>query len=119
MGIIAWIVLGLGAGLLANMLILGKRSQGLILTCLSASSGRRWKCDFDRAQEARYLAPQADGDSAPRLRRLLHTRGGNVASGRSDLLPGHVHGDGAGRRAPHHNRRLHHRVRASSRRQQA
>src|ERR1700685_4713535 len=34
MGIIAWIVLGLGAGLLANMLIPGRRSQGLILTCL-------------------------------------------------------------------------------------
>jgi uncharacterized membrane protein YeaQ/YmgE (transglycosylase-associated protein family) len=28
MGIIAWIVLGLAAGLLANMLIPGKRSQG-------------------------------------------------------------------------------------------
>jgi uncharacterized membrane protein YeaQ/YmgE (transglycosylase-associated protein family) len=34
MGIIAWIVLGLAAGLLANMAIPGKRSQGLILTCL-------------------------------------------------------------------------------------
>ena len=34
MGIIAWIVLGLAAGLLANMLIPGRRSQGLILTCL-------------------------------------------------------------------------------------
>jgi uncharacterized membrane protein YeaQ/YmgE (transglycosylase-associated protein family) len=34
MGIIAWIVLGLGAGLLGNVLIPGKRSQGLILTCL-------------------------------------------------------------------------------------
>jgi uncharacterized membrane protein YeaQ/YmgE (transglycosylase-associated protein family) len=34
MGIIAWIVLGLAAGLLANMLIPGKRSQGLIFTCL-------------------------------------------------------------------------------------
>ncbi len=34
MGIIAWIVLGLGAGLLANMLIPGKRQQGLIVTCL-------------------------------------------------------------------------------------
>ena len=34
MGIIAWIVLGLGAGLLANMLIPGRRQQGLILTCL-------------------------------------------------------------------------------------
>jgi uncharacterized membrane protein YeaQ/YmgE (transglycosylase-associated protein family) len=34
MGIIAWIILGLGAGLLANLLIPGKRQQGLILTCL-------------------------------------------------------------------------------------
>src|ERR1700734_619697 len=34
MGIIAWIVLGLIAGLLANMLIPGRRSQGLILTCV-------------------------------------------------------------------------------------
>jgi uncharacterized membrane protein YeaQ/YmgE (transglycosylase-associated protein family) len=34
MGIIAWIVLGLGAGLLANMLIPGRRQQGLILTCI-------------------------------------------------------------------------------------
>lgn len=34
MGIIAWIVLGLAAGLLANMLIPGKRSQTLIVTCM-------------------------------------------------------------------------------------
>ena len=34
MGVIAWIILGLAAGLLANMLIPGKRSQGLIVTCL-------------------------------------------------------------------------------------
>jgi uncharacterized membrane protein YeaQ/YmgE (transglycosylase-associated protein family) len=34
MGIIAWIILGLAAGLLANMLIPGRRSQGLILTCV-------------------------------------------------------------------------------------
>jgi uncharacterized membrane protein YeaQ/YmgE (transglycosylase-associated protein family) len=34
MGVIAWIVLGLAAGLLANMLIPGRRSQGLILTCV-------------------------------------------------------------------------------------
>ena len=34
MGIIAWIVLGLASGLLANMLIPGRRSQGLILTCV-------------------------------------------------------------------------------------
>jgi uncharacterized membrane protein YeaQ/YmgE (transglycosylase-associated protein family) len=34
MGIIAWIILGLGAGLVANMLIPGRRSQGLIMTCV-------------------------------------------------------------------------------------
>lgn len=34
MSIIAWIVLGLIAGLIANMLIPGKRQQGLILTCV-------------------------------------------------------------------------------------
>jgi uncharacterized membrane protein YeaQ/YmgE (transglycosylase-associated protein family) len=34
MGVIAWIILGLGAGLLANVLIPGRRSQGLILTCV-------------------------------------------------------------------------------------
>ena len=39
MGIIAWIVLGLGAGLLANILIPGKRSQGLILTCVIGIAG--------------------------------------------------------------------------------
>jgi uncharacterized membrane protein YeaQ/YmgE (transglycosylase-associated protein family) len=37
--IIAWIVLGLGAGLLANMLIPGRRSQGLILTCVIGVAG--------------------------------------------------------------------------------
>ena len=39
MGIIAWIVLGLGAGLLANLLIPGRRSQGLILTCVIGIAG--------------------------------------------------------------------------------
>jgi uncharacterized membrane protein YeaQ/YmgE (transglycosylase-associated protein family) len=34
MGVIAWIVLCLGAGLLANMLIPGRRQQGLIITCI-------------------------------------------------------------------------------------
>ena len=34
MSIIAWIVLGLIAGLIANMLIPGRRQQGLILTCV-------------------------------------------------------------------------------------
>jgi uncharacterized membrane protein YeaQ/YmgE (transglycosylase-associated protein family) len=39
MSIIAWIVLGLAAGLLANMLIPGKRSQGVIITCLIGIAG--------------------------------------------------------------------------------
>ena len=39
MGIIAWVVLGLAAGLIANMLIPGRRSQGLILTCLIGIAG--------------------------------------------------------------------------------
>jgi uncharacterized membrane protein YeaQ/YmgE (transglycosylase-associated protein family) len=39
MGILAWIILGLGAGLLANMLIPGKRQQGLILTCVIGIAG--------------------------------------------------------------------------------
>ena len=39
MGIIAWIILGIGAGLVANMLIPGRRSQGLILTCLIGIAG--------------------------------------------------------------------------------
>ena len=39
MGIIAWIILGLASGLLGNMLIPGKRSQGLILTCVIGIAG--------------------------------------------------------------------------------
>ena len=39
MGILAWIVLGLGAGLLGNLLIPGKRSQGLVLTCVIGIAG--------------------------------------------------------------------------------
>jgi uncharacterized membrane protein YeaQ/YmgE (transglycosylase-associated protein family) len=39
MGILAWIVLGLGGGLIGNMFIPGRRSQGLILTCLIGIAG--------------------------------------------------------------------------------
>ena len=39
MGIIAWTVLGLGAGLLANMAIPGRRSQGLVVTCAIGVAG--------------------------------------------------------------------------------
>ena len=34
MSILAWIILGLLAGLIANLLIPGRRAQGLILTCV-------------------------------------------------------------------------------------
>src|ERR1039457_1046133 len=39
MGIIAWIVLGLASGLIANTLVPGKRSQGLIITCVIGIAG--------------------------------------------------------------------------------
>jgi uncharacterized membrane protein YeaQ/YmgE (transglycosylase-associated protein family) len=39
MDVIAWIVLGLAAGLLASMLIPGTRSPGLILICLTGITG--------------------------------------------------------------------------------
>ncbi|HMG65855.1 MAG TPA: GlsB/YeaQ/YmgE family stress response membrane protein [Streptosporangiaceae bacterium] len=39
MSIIAWVVLGLAAGLLANMAVPGKRSQGLFLTCVIGIAG--------------------------------------------------------------------------------
>jgi uncharacterized membrane protein YeaQ/YmgE (transglycosylase-associated protein family) len=39
MGIIGWVVLGLAAGPLANMLISGRRSQGLAITCVIGVAG--------------------------------------------------------------------------------
>ncbi len=39
MGIIAWIALGTAAILLANMLLPGKRSRGLIFICLTCFTG--------------------------------------------------------------------------------
>jgi uncharacterized membrane protein YeaQ/YmgE (transglycosylase-associated protein family) len=39
MGIIAWIVLGLAAGLVANILVPGRRSQGLVFTCVIGIAG--------------------------------------------------------------------------------
>jgi uncharacterized membrane protein YeaQ/YmgE (transglycosylase-associated protein family) len=45
MGIFAWIAVGLTAGLLANILLPGKRPRGLIfirLTCLTGALGGAW-----------------------------------------------------------------------------
>jgi len=39
MSIIGWIVLGLAAGLIANKLVPGKRSQGLVFTCVLGIAG--------------------------------------------------------------------------------
>ncbi|MGN9837191.1 GlsB/YeaQ/YmgE family stress response membrane protein [Nonomuraea sp. H19] len=39
MGIIAWIILGLVAGLIARMLVPGKDSQGLIITLVLGIAG--------------------------------------------------------------------------------
>ena len=39
MGIIAWIVLGLAAGLLASLLAPARRSQDLIITCVMGIAG--------------------------------------------------------------------------------
>jgi uncharacterized membrane protein YeaQ/YmgE (transglycosylase-associated protein family) len=39
MGIIAWIAVGLTAGLLANMPLRDKRSRGLIFSCLTCFTG--------------------------------------------------------------------------------
>ena len=63
MGIIGWIVLGLGAGLIANMLIPGRRQQGLILTCLIGIAGAAILL------LAYHLATRQSGGSRPRSRR--------------------------------------------------
>jgi uncharacterized membrane protein YeaQ/YmgE (transglycosylase-associated protein family) len=39
MGIIAWIVLGLAAGLVANLLVPGLRSQGVTVSCVFGVAG--------------------------------------------------------------------------------
>ena len=52
MGIIAWIAVGLTAGLLTNMLLPGKRPRGLIvicLTCFTGALGGAWAASQFRA----------------------------------------------------------------------
>jgi hypothetical protein len=93
MGLIAWIVLGLAAGLLANMLIPGKRSQGLIITCVTGHRrGAAWRLGSHPAvpypHPARVLQPGHLAHS--------HRRGGRPAT---CLPPGHRAGP-AGACAP-------------------
>jgi uncharacterized membrane protein YeaQ/YmgE (transglycosylase-associated protein family) len=64
MGIIAWIVLGLVAGLLANMLIPGRRSQGLILTCVTGLVRAANWLSRSRAS-LRRLSPAGSAGEAP------------------------------------------------------
>ena len=61
MGIIAWIVLGLGAGLVANMLIPGKRSAG----------PHRHLRDRHRRGTARWLGRHQDFPPDHRPARIL------------------------------------------------
>jgi uncharacterized membrane protein YeaQ/YmgE (transglycosylase-associated protein family) len=52
MGVIAWIAVGLAAGLLANMLLPGKRSRGPIftgLTGIAAALGGDWTASLLRS----------------------------------------------------------------------
>jgi uncharacterized membrane protein YeaQ/YmgE (transglycosylase-associated protein family) len=52
MGIIAWVAVGLTAGLIANILLPGKRSRGLIFTALTgvtAVLGGDWTAGLLRA----------------------------------------------------------------------
>jgi uncharacterized membrane protein YeaQ/YmgE (transglycosylase-associated protein family) len=52
MGIIAWVAVGLTAGLIANLLLPGKRSRSLIFTALTgitAVLGGDWTADVFRA----------------------------------------------------------------------
>ena len=71
--------------------------------------------DFDWAQEARHLAPQAERGSASRLRGLLRTCGtrSRVRDAAVFCL-GTYTGSVSGCGASHDNRGLHDRVRASS-----
>ncbi|HET9894354.1 MAG TPA: GlsB/YeaQ/YmgE family stress response membrane protein [Streptosporangiaceae bacterium] len=39
MGVLAWVILGLAAGMLSNLMLPGRRSQGLIRTCLIGIAG--------------------------------------------------------------------------------
>jgi uncharacterized membrane protein YeaQ/YmgE (transglycosylase-associated protein family) len=53
MGVIAWIAVGLAAGLLANMVLPGKRSRGLIctgLTGITAALGGDWTASLFRSR---------------------------------------------------------------------
>jgi hypothetical protein len=70
MGIIAWIAVGLTAGLLANMPLPGKGSRGLIficLTCFAGQSGRpggftrRWDIQLPDTMK-RAMARQAEAE---------------------------------------------------------
>jgi uncharacterized membrane protein YeaQ/YmgE (transglycosylase-associated protein family) len=82
-GILAWIVLGLAAGLIANMLIPGRRSQGLIITCLIGVAGALLG---GLAGHQVVPHPQPAGILQPVHLADGHRRGGRIAA---RLPPGH------------------------------
>jgi uncharacterized membrane protein YeaQ/YmgE (transglycosylase-associated protein family) len=61
MGITAWIAVGMAAGLLATMVLPGKRSQGFIficLTCFTGALGGDWATSQFRTRGLRPGTPQ-------------------------------------------------------------
>ena len=108
MGIIGWIVLGLGAGLLATMLIPGKRSQGLLLTCVIGVAGALlgdWLFHvvtlhgfFNLSTWLTAIAGTAVLLLAYHL--LVSNRSGSRRTGRSGRGSGRGYGRGPGRMRP-------------------
>ena len=92
MGIIAGIILGLGAGRIANMLIPGRRSHGLILTCLSGRRGTGRRSAAPPPGGALLPGPCARSHVCPQARQLASSnaegdRGGTTESSRPSLRP--------------------------------
>ncbi len=68
MGVIAWIAVGMAAGLLANMLLPGKRSRGFIficLTCFTAAAGGDWAASLFRAHGLSSFSAWLAGPISP------------------------------------------------------
>jgi hypothetical protein len=100
MGIIAWIAVGLTAGLLANMPLPGKGPRGLIsicLTCFTGQSGRpggftrRWDIQLPDTMK-RAMARQAEAEREKRAK-IITAEGESLAAAAlgqaSDIMMAH------------------------------